>query len=65
MTIMDIVVFVVKWSNAGKAQLLQHSTKKKYKEAIKHSRDKKQTKLPFHINQVGMNFSTACTTGSI
>ena len=47
MTTMDVVIFCytdIRCNNAGKAQLLQH-TAKKHKEAIKHSQDKRQTKL--------------------
>ena len=38
----------IKCDNAGKSQLLQHSTKKKHQEAVKHSVDTKQSKLFFH-----------------
>ena len=37
----------IKCDNAGKSQLLQHSTKKKYQEAEKHSVDTKQSKLRY------------------
>ena len=35
----------IKCDNAGKAQLLQHCTKKKHQEAVKYSVDKRQSKL--------------------
>ena len=36
--------------NAGTAQLLQHTAKKKHKETIKHFQDNKKTKLLFPIS---------------
>ena len=47
MTIMDIVFcdIDIRCDNAGKAQLLQHTTMKKNKEAIIHFQDNKQTLL--------------------
>ena len=35
----------IQCDNAGKAQLLQHSTKERHIEATKHSLDEKQSKL--------------------
>ena len=51
----------IKCGHAGKGQLLQHATKNKHKEAIKHYKDNKQTKLYFPINQAGTNTSVAQT----
>ena len=62
MAIMDIVIFCgtdIRCDNAGKAQLLQHTAKKKHKEAIKHFQDNKQTKLLFPVSQSGQCSSTA------
>ena len=49
----------MKCGNAGKAELLQHATKNKHKETIKHYKDNKQTKLYFPVNQVGTSTSVA------
>ena len=51
----------IRCNNADKAQLLQHTAKKKHKEAIQHSQDNKQTKLLFHVIQAGQSSSTAST----
>ena len=51
MTTVDIVSFAIqdiRIDNAGKAQLLQHTSKMKHQEAVKHCKDTKQTKLLFH-----------------
>ena len=47
----------IKCGNAGKAQLLQHTTKNKHKEAIKHYKDNKQSKLCFPVNQTATSTS--------
>ena len=49
----------IKCDNAGKSQLLQHSTKKKHQEAVKHSVDTKQSKLFFSSTQAGPGTSSA------
>ena len=48
----------VRIDNAGKAQLLQHATKKKHQDAIKHCKDTKQAKLFFPASQEGASTST-------
>ena len=42
----------IKCGNAGKAQLLQHASKKKHKEAVKHYWNNMQTKLYFPAKQI-------------
>ena len=54
----------IKCDNAGKAQLLQHSMKRKHIETTKHSRDKRQTKL-FPTVSTGTTSSTASTSRSV
>ena len=49
----------IKCDNAGKSQLLQHSTKKKYQKAVKHSVDTKQSTLFFPSTQAGPSISSA------
>ena len=49
----------IKCNNAGKSLLLQHSTKKKHQEAVKHSVDTKQSKLFFPSTQTGPSTSSA------
>ena len=63
MTIMGIVIFYtdIKHNNTSKAQLLQHTAKKKHKEAIKNFQDNNQTKHLFPISQAGQSSSTALT----
>ena len=53
----------VKYDNAGKTQLLQHSKQKKLIDAIKHSVDKKQKKLVAFSKQSGE--SSACSSQSL
>ena len=43
----------IQCDNAGKAQVVQHSTKKKHIEAMKHILDQKQSKLLFSLAQSG------------
>ena len=38
----------IKCDNAGKSQVLQHSTKKKHQEAVKHSVDTDRANCSFH-----------------
>ena len=52
----------MKWDNAGKTQLLQHSKQKKHIDA-KHSVDKKQKKLVAFSKQSGE--SSACASQSL
>ena len=52
-------VIDIKYENAGKSQLLQHSTKKKHQEAVKHSVDTKQSKLFIPSTQAGPSTSYA------
>ena len=54
----------IKCDNAGKAQLLQHSMKRKHIETTKHSQDKRQTKL-FPTVSTGTASSTASTSRSV
>ena len=49
----------IKCDNSGKAQLLQHCTKKKHQEAVKHSVDTKQSKLFFPSTQAEAGPSTS------
>ena len=48
----------IKCDNAGRSQLLQHSTKKKHQEAVKHSVDKKRANF-FPATQAGPSTSSA------
>ena len=50
----------IKCGNAGKAQLLQHATKNKHKEVIKHYKD---NKLYFPVNQAGTSTSSSSAAG--
>ena len=54
----------IKCGNAGKVQLLQHDAKNKHKEAIKHYKDNKKTKLYFPVNQEGTSTSVAQPSSS-
>ena len=54
----------IKCDNAGKAQLLQHCTKKKHQEAVKYSVDKRQSKL-FVSTKQGAASSTDMSYGSV
>ena len=49
----------IKCDNSGKAQLLQHCTKKKHQEVVKHSVDTKQSKLFFPSTQAEAGPSTS------
>ena len=51
----------IRIDNAGKAKLLQYTSKKKHEEAIKHCRDATQTKLCFLTGQAGPSISTGAT----
>ena len=69
MIIMAIVTCAIdiKCDNSGKAQLLEHCTKKKHQEAVKHSVDTKQSKLFFPSTQAepGPSTSAAKSIGVI
>ena len=67
MSIMLIANFCdtqIQCGNAGKAQLVQHSTKKKHIEAIKHILNQKQSKLLFSSAQSGES-STPSTSKAL
>ena len=54
----------IRCDNAGKAQLITHTVKKKHKKAVKHSQDKKPMKLLFPVSQAGQSSSTASAAKS-
>ena len=58
---MSVLNSDIRIDNAGKAQLLQHASKKKHQEAIKHCKDTMQTILCFPASQTGPSTSTGAT----